>query len=369
VTVFDDDPLPEVSAPDLPYRPSDPAAYDPGIGLVGCGDIAEHHLRAYDRAGYDVCVLCDRTREKARALREAFFPDADVTTDADAVFAREDVAVVDLATRPADREPLIEGALRAGKHVLSQKPFVRDLEFGERMVDLAREQGVELAVNQNGRWAPGFAYLREAVAAGLVGDVTGVHLSEHWDHDRPDDPEFEAMRHAVLYDFAVHWFDLLRRLLPDRDPERVYASTAYSPTQETTPPLLGQAVVEYDRAQASLAFDGHTRVGTEERSYVTGTEGTIESTGPNWQEQSVTLYTDEGYATPELEGAWFPDGFHGAMAELLSAVEESRRPANDAADNLETMALTFAAIESADDHEPKAPGEVRRLPTDPDWPP
>ena len=49
---------------------------------------------------------------------------------------------------------MIETALAAGKHVLSQKPFVLDLDDGTRLADLADESGVVLAVNQNGRWAP-----------------------------------------------------------------------------------------------------------------------------------------------------------------------------------------------------------------------
>jgi predicted dehydrogenase len=47
--------------------------------------------------------------------------------------------------------------------VLSQKPFVLDMDTGERLANLADAQGLRLAVNQNGRWAPRFAYLGQAV--------------------------------------------------------------------------------------------------------------------------------------------------------------------------------------------------------------
>ncbi len=78
---------------------------------------------------------------------------------------------------------MIEAALEAGKHVLSQKPFVLDLDFGRRMVDLADARGVKLAVNQNGRWAPHFSYMRAGDRAGLIGDAAlGCHVAVHWDH-------------------------------------------------------------------------------------------------------------------------------------------------------------------------------------------
>jgi hypothetical protein len=44
-----------------------------------------------------------------------------------------------------------------------------------------------------------------------------------------------------------------------------------------------------------------------------------------------------------LEGVWFPDGFHGAMAELLCAFEERREPEHSARNNLRSLALCFAA--------------------------
>jgi predicted dehydrogenase len=355
--------LEETDAPDLPYRPSDPETDDLAIAMVGMGGISEQHCRAYADAGYDVVAMCSRSREDAVDRREEFYPDADVAvyTDYTEVLDRDDVDVVDLLPHPVDREPLVEAALEAGKHVLSQKPFVVDLDFGERMVDLADERGVKLAVNQNGRWAPHWSYMRTAIDRDLIGRPHGVHFTVDWDHNWIAETEIDEIEHAVLYDFAVHWFDVLRCFFADREPQRVYASYERSPSQRADPPLLGGALVEFDEAQATLSFDADTKLGPEDRTYVAGTRGTIESEGPDLEEQTVTLYTEDGYATPDLEGAWFPDGFHGAMAELLSAVEADRDPYNSARDNLHTLELCYAAVASAEDNEPKIPGEVRRM--------
>jgi len=355
--------LEETDAPDLPYRPSDPESYAPGIAVVGMGGISEQHCKAYTAAGYDVIAMCSRTREDAVEKKEEFYPDADIDvyTDYREVVERDDVDVVDLLPHPVEREQLIEDALNAGKHVLSQKPFVVDLDFGERMVELADEQGVKLAVNQNGRWAPHWSYMREAIDRDLIGRPHGVHFNVDWNHNWIAETDINEVEHAVLYDFAVHWFDILRCFFGEREPERVYASYEASPSQAADPPLLGQALVEFDGGQTTLSFDADTKLGPEDRTYVAGTEGTVMSEGPDLEEQTVTLYTEEGYATPELSGAWFPDGFHGTMAELLSAVEEDREPYNSARDNLKSLELCYAAVASAEDHEPKTPGEVRQM--------
>jgi predicted dehydrogenase len=352
--------LEETEAPDLPYRPSDPEAYDPGIALIGTGGIAEQHLTAYTEAGYEVVALCNRTAETAEAYRAEFDLDCAVYADHEAVLAREDVDVVDVLTHPEGRVPILEDAIEAGKHVLSQKPFVLDLSDGERLIDRAEERGVKLAVNQNGRWAPHWAYARAAVAEGLIGEIHGVHCNVHWDHNWIGETDLDGVEHVVLYDFGVHWFDILTCLI-DADPERVAATCEPSPDQEATPPLLGSATVEYESAQATLVFDGDTKLGPEDRTVVAGGAGTVKCEGPDLEDQELTLYTEAGYASPDLETAWFPDGFHGAMAELLSAIEADREPENSARDNLDTLKLTYAAVASAEDGQPKEPGSVRRM--------
>ena len=355
-------PRKRITPPELPYRPRDPESYRPGIGLIACGGITAHHLQAYNGAGYRVLALCDLVRDRAERRRAEFFPDATVYTDYRELLDRKDIEVVDIATHPPDRPPIIEAALNAEKHVLSQKPFVTDLDLGARLADLADSKGLKLAVNQNGRWAPHFSYIRHAVAAGLLGDLMGAHLSVHWDHNWIQGSEFENVHHIVLYDFAIHWFDIVTQFFGERRPARVFASVARAPGQTARPPLLGQALVEYNGAHASLAFDAAVPFGPQDRTYVAGTQGSISSIGPGLWRQEVTLYTSRGYGKPRLEGAWFPNGFHGTMAELLCAIAEDRPPANSARGNLESLALCFAAVASADDGQPKVPGEVRRLP-------
>lgn len=355
-------PQASVPAPELPYLPRDPKAYRPGIGLIGCGGITEAHLKAYSKAGYRVVALCDAIEERARKRQQQFYPDAQVTTDHRALLARGDVEVVDIATHPQERVPLIEDALRAGKHVLSQKPFVLDLETGERLVSLADQQGVKLAVNQNGRWAPHFSYIREAVKAGILGEVMSVHVGVHWDHTWIQGTPFEEIEEVVLYDFAIHWFDFVSSVLGDRRREAVQAFKSRAAGQTARPPMMGEAILRFEGGQASLVFDAHVKYGSLDRTFVAGTQGTLISLGPNLGEQNVTLYTAEGRAVPQLEGTWFNDGFHGTMGELLCAIEEGREPSNSARDNLKSLALCFAAIASAVEGAPKVPGEVKRLP-------
>ncbi len=277
------------------------------------------------------------------------------------LLAVDSIEVVDIATHPDGREIMIEAALLRRKHVLSQKPFVLDLDIGRKLADLADKQQCYLAVNQNGRWAPHFSCGRVAIEAGLLGQVFAVHMGCHWDHTWVQGTEFENVKHLVLYDYAIHWFDMVRCYLGGAKANRVFASTARIPGQTLMPALLGQALIEFEDAQSTLSFDAGVKQGPLEETYVAGTEGTFHSTGTGNQDQTVYITVDRGTWKPKLEGKWFPDGFHGTMGELLCSIEDKRICEISAHDNLHSLALCFAAIESAETGNAVKPGSVTRL--------
>lgn len=347
-----------IPAPVLNYLPPRPKRYRPGIALVGCGGIAEYHLRAYREMGLEVVALCDRNLSRAEQRREAFFPEARVVADYQEVLRLDQVEVVDIALHPAERVAAVEAALRARKHVLSQKPFVLDLADGERLAALAEGRGVKLAVNQNGRWAPHFSYLAAAIRAGVIGDLASVDFTLQWDHTWTAGTTFEEVHHLVLFDFGIHWFDMAACFMRGRRAERVWAGVTRTAFQKMKPPMLAQVAIEYPGAQVRLNFNGHVQQGQEDRTVVCGSLGTLRSFGPSLSEQTIQLHTAGGQVTIPLEGTWFTSGFQGAMGELLCAIEEQREPAHSARNNLDSLALCFAALASTETGRPQKPGSV-----------
>ncbi|MGJ3242748.1 MAG: Gfo/Idh/MocA family protein [Opitutales bacterium] len=345
--------------PDIRYQPPRPKRYQPKIGLLGCGTITGVHLDGYRKAGFNVVALCDLNRAAAEKRRQEFFPDADVLTDPQALLGRKDIEVVDIALHPGDRLPLIEAAITAGKHVLSQKPFVLNLDDGERLADLADSHGVKLAVNQNGRWAPYFRYTREAVRQGLIGSLQSIVFALNWDHSRIKGSVFEKIHHVILYDFAIHWFDMVNLLVGERAIGPVTAQVAVADDQPVAPPLLAAAQLPFAGGFASLTFDAYSRYDRLQQMVVTGSDGTIRCQGGNVTARDLSLTTEAGTVRPDLEGDWLPDGFAGTMGELLCAIEEGRQPENNARDNLSSLALCFAAIRAAETGQPQPVGSVR----------
>ena len=205
--------VPEIDAPALPYMP--PAIErDVRLAIIGCGGIASTHLAAYQSRGWKVVAFCDIDKNRAQSRAEQFFPDALVTDNPEDIFALDNMDAIDIATHTRHRPPLIMRAIECGHHVLSQKPFVTDIQTGSELIALAKQNGVMLCVNQNGRFAPHLSYIRELVTSGTLGRITSIHTQIHWNHTWIAGTPFAKMRDIVLYDFGIHWFDFVASLLP-----------------------------------------------------------------------------------------------------------------------------------------------------------
>ena len=352
-----------IEPPAVDYLPPRPREYAPRIGLIGAGGISEFHLKNYRKCGYEVVAIDSRQLEDAKRRRDEFYPAADVTNDYRKLLERNDVDVVDITPHPEDRLPIVRDAIEAGKHILSQKPFVLDVDAGQELVDLAEQRGVKFAVNQNGRWAPHFSYMRAAIAAGLIGEVTSIDFSLQWDQTWiAGNQAFESIHHLILFDFGVHWFDIANCLMAGAPAERVYAQATHFDDQVFRPPAIGAAIITYPAAQVRISFHGHTRLGEEDTTTVVGTRGTLRSRGPGLNDQpQMQVFLEDGECVAPLQGCWFESGFQGTMGELLCAIEDDREPAHSARDNLKSLELCFAALASADCGQSQTVGSVRRV--------
>ncbi len=353
--------LDDTEAPALTYQPPVPRRRH-RIGLIGCGGVSAFHLAAYRQAGLEVVALCDRHPQRAEERRAAQAPDARVFADAAGLLAWDEVEVVDITTHPADRIELVEAALESGRHVLSQKPFALDLDSARRLADLADARGLRLAVNQNGRWAPYFSYMRAALEQGLIGDVEHLDCVLNFDHNWTAGTPFNDVPQLMLYDFAVHFFDAASVFFRGRRARSVQAVTARADSQDSRPPLLAGALLEFEGGLANLSFNGNSRVGQHDLTVLSGSGGCLRSEGGSLNQKPVEWISDRGRAHVELEGSWFVEGFIGSMTELLCAIEQDREPMNSARDNLRTLELCFAAVASAEGGGRIEPGKVRRLP-------
>jgi predicted dehydrogenase len=147
----------------------------PGAVVVGTGFGCRVHVPALRAAGFDVISLVGRDASRtARRAERAGVPHAH-TTLADAL-ALPGVDAVTIATPPATHAALAVEAVRAGKHVLCEKPFALDARQAGAMLAAAEQAGVGHLVGHEFRWAPERAVVGRAVADGRIGEPRLVSL-------------------------------------------------------------------------------------------------------------------------------------------------------------------------------------------------
>jgi predicted dehydrogenase len=141
-----------------------------GAVVVGTGFGVLTHARALREAGIEVRALVGRDAAKAKARADLLgVPNA--LTDLDAALALPGVDVVTVATPPHAHAAVAIAAAEAGKHLLCEKPFARDLTEARSMLDAAESAGVVHLLGTEFRFATGQASLQRAVAAGVIGEA------------------------------------------------------------------------------------------------------------------------------------------------------------------------------------------------------
>ena len=139
-----------------------------GAVVVGTGFGVITHLRAMRAAGIDVVALVGRDAAKA-ADRAARFDVPHSSTDLREALALPGVDLVAVATPPFTHAGIVLEALAAGKHVVCEKPFARDLAEARTMLEAAERVGVVHLLGTEFRVAPGQAQLARVVTSGVIG--------------------------------------------------------------------------------------------------------------------------------------------------------------------------------------------------------
>ncbi|WP_336920821.1 Gfo/Idh/MocA family protein [Aquipuribacter sp. SD81] len=193
------------SAPRTPVR----------AALLGYGAIGHEHAAAFrEVTGLGLELVCDRNPERLAAAREVS-PGLRTTTDAAAAVEDPDVDLVVVSTPPDTHAEWALRAVRAGKHVVVEKPFAIRTEEADAVLAAADEAGVLAVVYQNRRWDPDYLAVARAVRSGRLGEVFHVeafvggfgHPCNLWHSD------VDASGGA-FYDWGAHVIDQLLDLFP-----------------------------------------------------------------------------------------------------------------------------------------------------------
>ncbi|ACZ43097.1 oxidoreductase domain protein [Thermobaculum terrenum ATCC BAA-798] len=346
------------------------------FGVIGCGTISTlAYLPAIkgEYAGYplELVAVCDAVEEKAVSAAKRFGARRHYARYED-LLADPEVDAVIVATNIATHAELGLAAVRAGKHVLIQKPIAETLEEADRIIEEARRRGVKLQVEPPHMLNPFCVRSRELISSGALGQVCLVQASSS--HAGAEDRPWLFQRAgggSVMLDLAVHALTWLTGLLGP-----VAQVTAMATTSVPERVINGEPVkvdIE-DNVTILLRFrDGC--LGTVVSNYVTiankaptiniyGTDGTIHLESgmspfllfsrkgkylehDGWLEP--TVYAGH-LARPLTVQRATPSGElppHNSVAHFVECIVEDKQPVPSGEFARHVLEIMLAAMESA----------------------
>lgn len=143
------------------------------IGIIGTGGISRMHQRTYQEVGgFEIVAVCDIIKEKAlRAAEEWGVPKKHAFTSYNKMLEMDEIEGVSVCTyNQGHRRPTV-AALKAGKHVLCEKPMAATLNDATAMVRAAKETGKVLQIGLNPTFSPQLQFARKLVDEGVLGDI------------------------------------------------------------------------------------------------------------------------------------------------------------------------------------------------------
>lgn len=199
------------------------------FGFVGAGQIAYFSVpRVRSHGEGEVVAVTDTNPERARELCvKCEVPH--VCETATELFAREDVDVVYIAVPNKFHAALSIEAMRAGKHVLLEKPFAMNYAEAAEVVRVSEETGRVFSLGMNYRMGENVQRSRAVVETGMLGEI--YHAKAYW-YRRSGIPKLgtwfgnrELSGGGCLYDIGVHYLDMCLYLMDEFEPVSVSGAT------------------------------------------------------------------------------------------------------------------------------------------------
>ncbi len=337
------------------------------VAVIGLG-IGRHHLAGFAaHPAATVAAVCDIDADRLKAAAEEYgLEKRQCFASTDALFqAAKDLELDAVCVALPNRlhAPVTIEALRAGLHVLCEKPMATTAEDAARMVDEAKAAGRALGINLSFRFRPQSRALKDFAAAGRLGQV--YYARTRWMRERGL-PKFggwfglkQESGGGPIIDLGVHRMDLAMWLMGHPEPVSVSAATydllgsrlAREQKKDFDVEDLGVAFVRFDGG-ASLVLEaswaGHTGLREDQVTEVLGTKGGIVQRNLNeGYDYEARLYSEECGALTETVVRRRLGPSPSAQEDFVDALLEGREPLAPAEDGLRVQRVLDGIYESA----------------------
>ena len=325
------------------------------VGIIGTGAVAQKHAQAYANLGFKLAVCTNYDPENGRAFAKRY--NCEFVPTFQEVCRHPSVDYVDVCTFPDFRLQPVQACAEAKKHVQVQKPIATNLETARRMIDTARDAGIQLGVVSQHRFDDSIQFLREAIQAGRLGTLLQADAYVKWYrsavyYSRPIKGTWATEGGGALINQAIHQIDLLLWLTGGIS--EVFGYWRLGAVHKIEAEDVVAALIKYSSGatgviQAATAF----WPGYNERLEFHGTKGTAIISGDKLTAWHVE--NESGPAPPlggdPASGASDPAAtpiapFERQFRDFADAISTGRKPLSSGEDGYRALQTVLSIYES-----------------------
>ncbi|MFC2115796.1 Gfo/Idh/MocA family oxidoreductase [Bacteroidota bacterium] len=333
------------------------------VGMASYGMSGEiFHAPLLDvNPGFEIISILERSKNNSASR----FPNSKVARSLQELLDNDMIELIIVNTPDFLHYEMTKQALLAGKHVITEKPFVMNSEMGQELIDLAKKEGLLLSVFQNRRWDGDFLTIRKILDEGLLGRL--VEYEAHFDRFRnkiqtgswKEDPDIGV---GTLFNLGSHIID--QALVLFGKPEYVYADIRKlrdeTQIDDSFTLLLGHTDVKITLKASYLVKEPGPRY------YLHGTEGSFLKHGIDPQEDALKkgewpgghdwgkeAESEWGFLNTEADGKSFrgkyktlPGNYGYFYEDILHSLKTGNEPAVTAEQANMVIRIIEAAYES-----------------------
>ncbi|MCI8725492.1 MAG: inositol 2-dehydrogenase [Hungatella sp.] len=333
------------------------------VGIIGAGRIGKVHVQS----------ICTQVPDaKVKMLADPFLTDetaawakdmgvSQVTKDYKEILADPEIDAVLICSSTDTHSPISVEAIKAGKHVFCEKPIDHDIDKIQEVIDALKDSKVKYQVGFNRRFDHNFEAVRDAVAAGKVGDIHVIKVTSR--DPEPPSAEYVKVSGGMFLDMTIHDFDMVRFLAGCN------ATEVYTEAAVLVDPAIGEAgdvdtaVITLKMENGAIAVIDNSRkavYGYDQRAEVFGSKGMV-ATGNDTA--SAAVISNESGVTGEVPLHFFLERYMAAYAKevkcFIDAIVNDTDTPLGVMDGLEPVLMGLAAKKSMEEHRPVKISEVR----------
>lgn len=325
------------------------------FGIIGCGSVADFHIEAI-RQIEDATLTVVSSRNEAKAKAVADKENCAWVTDYEELLRRSDVDIVCVTTSSGSHAKIGLDVLRAGKHLVLEKPIAMNSNDAKELIRTAKEHGVKLSVISQRRFEAQNQAIKRVLDEGALGKLLLAEVAipfyrSQAYYDSADWRGTIAEDGGALMNQGIHCLDLM--LWFAGEVQTVFGQTA-TQTHRMEAEDLGLAILQFKNgAFGTIMASTSIQPGFAATINLFGEKGTIKLEGssivhwtvPGWNEPNWTQ--EDTYGGVSDPRSIVSDFHQSQLIDVMASIETGVEPLVKGEDGMKAVQLVETIYESA----------------------